>query len=534
VPVLVVATAISGNAQATGPITFEDVAAKAGVVFRFDNGSRGRHDLPEIMGGGVALIDIDGDGDLDLYLCNGGPITPPPGQTDTPCRTFRNEGGWRFTDITNQAGAPGPSYAMGVAVGDYDGDGRDDLFVTGWRDQRLYRNLGGRFEDATDRAGVRSFSWSTSAAFADLDRDGDLDLFVASYVDYDPEAAPYCAAPDGEADYCGPEVFPAQPDRLYRNNGDGTFTDISRLAAIDRPHSRGLGVLVADLCGDDLLDLFVANDGTPCSLFENRGGLRFVEVGQENGVALDGQGGALAAMGVGLADLDGDGRSELVVGNYLERGTIGFRALGGGRYRDDSAALGLTAATRNVLGFGLALEDFDGDGDPDLLQLNGHVLDRQRLGVPFAMKATLLSNNGGRLLDTAKAAGAWFARPILGRGVAVGDLDGDRRPDAVVNAIDAPAAVLRNKSAGGSWWTIELDGPGSAIGARVRATVGDRVIVRDLVGGGSYLSASSRSVALGLGAADRIDRLEVRWPSGGVQTWEAPDGPRVRLRKGGE
>jgi enediyne biosynthesis protein E4 len=521
--------------EPVAPIVFRDMAAAAGVSFRFDTGTRGKHDLPEVMGGGVGLIDADGDGRLDIFLCNGGPIGPAAGRDDPPCRLFRNEGGWRFTDITDRAGAPGPSYAMGVAVGDYDGDGRDDLFVTGWRDQRLYRNRGGRFEDVTRRAGLLCDAWGTSAAFADLDRDGDLDLYVATYLDYDPAQAPFCAAPDGRRDYCGPEEFPAQADRLYRNDGDGTLTDVSHAAGVDRPDGRGLGVLIADLTGDSLLDIYVANDGTPCWLFENKGGLRFEEVGQAAGVALDGAGGVLAGMGVALGDIDGDGRPELLASNLLGRSTIAFRGLGGGAYRDDSAPLGLSAATRGVTGFGLGLADFDGDGRLDLLQGNGHVLDRARLGVPFAMRPVLLRNAGGRLADASATAGTWCSRPALGRGVAVGDLDGDGRPDAVLAALDAPAAVLRNVGVG-HFLAIELVGrppsPRAAIGARARATVGGRVLVRDVVGGGSYLSACDRRIHLGLGGARRVDRLEVAWPSGRVEGWTGLEGRSIRIDEG--
>ncbi|MFO0952492.1 MAG: VCBS repeat-containing protein, partial [Isosphaeraceae bacterium] len=217
-PILLAALAcVIGAAPPEEPL--EDVSARSGVSFRFENGSRGRHDLPEIMGGGLALIDADGDGRLDLYFCNGGPITPDrnPPDDGSPGRLYRNLGGFRFQDVTPQAGVPGPSCAMGAAVGDFDRDGRADLFVTGWRDQRLYRNVGGRFEDVTAPAGLESTLWGTSAAWADLDGDGDLDLFVATYLDYDPAEAPFCAAPDGKRDYCGPESFAAQPDRLYRN-----------------------------------------------------------------------------------------------------------------------------------------------------------------------------------------------------------------------------------------------------------------------------------------------------------------------------
>ncbi len=532
------AAGAGGAEPPSAPIRFEEVAAASGLAFRFDDGSRGRHDLPEVMGGGVALIDFDGDGRLDIYLCNGGPIVPEAGRADPPCRLFRNEGGWRFADATDRAEIPGPSYAMGAAVGDYDGDGLDDLLVTGWRDQRLYRNLGGgRFRDETERAGVGSKLWGTSAAFADLDGDGDLDLYVANYLDYDPALAPLCLAPDGRADYCGPEEFRAQAGRLYRNEGDGTFADVSRASGIERPDGRGLGVLIADLAGDGRPDLYVANDGTPCRLFENRGGLRFAEVGLETGVALDGRGDSLAGMGVALGDVDGDGRLDLVVSNFVGRSTVGFRRGAGGSYDDASGAFGLAAPTRPVLGFGLALADFDSDGRLDLLQGNGHVLDRGRLGVPFAMRPTLLGNRRGRLVDASAAAGPWFARATLARGLAVGDLDSDGRVDAVVAALGGPPALLRNVTEGGRSLLVELVASGrsgrSAVGAKVEAKIGGRTLARQVVGGGSYLAASDRRVHLGLGDAPKVDRIEVTWPSGRSETWrDLPAGRPVRLEEG--
>jgi hypothetical protein len=525
---------------AVRPIVFEDMAASSGVSFRFETGSRGRHDLPEVMGGGVAIFDADGDGLLDIYLCNGGTIVAAPGAADPPCRLYLNKGGWRFEDITDRAHAPGPSYAMGAAVGDYDGDGRDDLFVTGWRDQRLYRNLGGgRFEDATRRAGLASDAWSTSAAFADLDGDGDLDLYVATYLDYDAGSAPFCAAPDGRRDYCGPEDFSAQPDHLYRNNGDGRFTDVSRQSGIDLPEGRGLGVLIAEMTGDNRPDIYVANDSSPCWLFANRGNLTFEEIGEDTGVARDGDGQVLSGMGVAQADIDGDGLLDLAVANYYDRSTVAFRAQGmpRGVYRDGSTWLGLKAATRRVLGFGLLLVDFDGDGHVDLLQTNGHVLDRERLGIPFAMRPTLLGNGGIPLQEMSATAGDWFRRPALGRGLAVGDLDDDGDPDVVAAALDGPAAVLRNAAPAGHHLGIELvDRAGRpAFGARIRVTASGRIQSGSLAAGGSYLAACQPRAWFGVGPGVAISRVEVDWPWESSEAWVRPTpSPRgvLRLRQG--
>jgi hypothetical protein len=510
-------------------IVLRDVAAESGVHFRLENGTRGKHDLPEIMGGGLALFDADGDGRIDVYFCNGGAIDGAFRKAPGTCRLFRNCGDWRFQDISALASAPGPGYAMGAAVGDYDGDGRLDLFVTGWRDQRLYRNKAcGRFEDVTRDAGLTSDYWSTSAAFADLDGDGDLDLYVTTYLDYEAASAPYCAAPDGRRDYCGPEAFPAQPDQLFRNNGNGTFTNVAVASGIDRPGGRGLGVLIADLNGDSRPDIFVANDGSPCWLFVNQGNLHFEEAGALAGVALDGRGQALAGMGIALADADGDGLSDLFVTNFYDRSTIAFQALARptGTYRDHSDALGVTTAMRGLLGFGVALVDFDGDGWTDLIQTNGHVLDRARLGVPFSMRPSLLKNSGGRFLAAPGRSGEWFARPMLGRGLAIGDLDGDNRPDVVASAIDAPAALLRNLSGGGRFLSLNVhDRAGRpAVGARVRVRAGGRAQVGQVTSGGSYLASSQPRLFFGLGPAT-VDRIEVDWPWGPKEVWAKPTPP---------
>jgi hypothetical protein len=295
-------------------------------------------------------------------------------------------------------------------------------------------------------------------------------------------------------------------------------------------------VVVADLVGDRGLDIFVANDGTACWLFENRGGLHFVEVGLNAGVAFDGRGEALAGMGVGLGDVDDDGRLDLVVSNFLGRSTIGFQAVDDGIFADASAVFGLAKATRSVLGFGVALADFDDDGRLDLLQANGHVLDRARLGQPLAMKPTLLRNVGGRFADVSARAGPWFHRPILGRGLAIGDLDRDGRLDAVVCALDSSASVLRNVTSGGRSLNLDLVGRSPAcrqpIGARVRASVGGRTVVRVVAGGGSYLAASDRRIHLGLGHFERVDRLEIAWPSGLVEIWKDVPAGLSRIEEG--
>ena len=422
--------------SATVPV-FRDDARPAKLEFTYLNDPTPMCRMPETMGGGIGLLDYDGDGWLDVYAVQGGILsnesTPDPSpQRD---RLFRNRGDGSFEDVTTAAGLaamPG-GYGHGVAVGDYNNDGWPDLFVTRWRSYALYRNRGnGTFEDVTAAAGLSgSRDWPTSSAFADLDGDGDLDLYVCHYSAWDPQTSPPCPHP-GKPErfsYCGPRVFDAMPDHLFRNDG-GRFVDVSAQAGVtaaDR-EGRGLGVVAADFDDDGLVDLFVANDLTANFLFRNQGGWRFQESGAESGVATNAEGGFLAGMGIACGDLDGDGRLDLAVTNFYGESTTFYKNLGGGQFIDHTAAIGLGAPSRYLLGFGAAFLDANNDGRLDLATANGHVND---LGphVPFAMPAQLLLGEaGGRLTDVSQRAGAPWLVPRVGRGLAVGDLDNDDRP----------------------------------------------------------------------------------------------------------
>ena len=526
---------------------FRDDAEAAGLRVTYENDPTPRCRLPETMGGGVALIDYDGDGWLDVYAVQGGrlPDEPEPPASPQRDRLFRNRGDGTFADVTEASGLsamPG-GYGHGVTVGDVDNDGHADLFVTRWRSYALYRNRGdGTFEDATESWGLGgSRDWPTSSAFADLDGDGDLDLYVCHYADWDPQRSAPCPHPDDprKFTYCGPRDFAAMPDHVFRNEG-GRFVDVSEqsgVRAADRD-GRGLGVLAAHLDDDDRIDLFVANDMTANFLFRNRGGLRFEETGAESGVATNAEGGYLAGMGVSCGDLDGDGRLDLVVTNFYGESTTFYQNLGAGQFVNRTSAVGLAAPSRYLLGFGIAFVDVDNDGRLDLATANGHVNDL-RPNVPFAMPALLLLGGpSGRLMDVSSRAGAAWSVPRLGRGLAAGDLDNDGRVDLVIVSAGGPLAYFHNRGPAGHWLALKLEGlaPGSnrdGVGARVTVTSGGRRQVSERIGGGSFLSASDGRLHFGLGEAVAVESVEVRWPSGRVGRYDGlrADGAYV-LREG--
>jgi tetratricopeptide (TPR) repeat protein len=508
-----------------GP-SFEDVATQRGLVFTYDCGASGDLFIADTMGGGVGLIDYDGDGWLDVYFVDGCRLPVDQKAPPAPNRLFRNNRDGTFCDVTAQAGVVGRGYGMGCAVGDYDGDGHDDLLVTCLNGLVLYRNRGdGTFEDVTAKAGVVSSRWCTAAGFADLDRDGDLDLVVVTYVDARVGEAPVCRDASGKPIHCPPGKFPAQVDHLFRNNGDGTFTDVADQAGLNVPDGRGLGLAIADTDDDGLLDLFVANDAVPDFLFRNKGDMRFEEVGVLTGAAYNGDGLATASMGVVADDLDGDGRIDFFHTNFRNESNTFLRSLGKGLFADATAGSGLDGPSRAVTGFGAAAVDFDNDGVLDLIVANGHVDDQPWSSQPMAQPPHLYAGTGlGRfhLVDPTKA-GAYFSRQFVGRGLAVGDLDNDGRVDVVVVHRDAPVSLLKNTSRGaGHWLAVRLVGGPSGrtpIGAVVTCRAGGRSGVRWSTSGTSYLSAHDPRSFFGLGEAQVIDELTVRWPSGVVQRW---------------
>jgi tetratricopeptide (TPR) repeat protein len=503
---------------------FSDDAEEMGLRFVQENGgAAGRLIPPVTSSGGVGLLDIDNDGWLDVYVVQGGSFPPDPRSAQPGDRLFHNKRNGTFEDVTEPSGiARMPrGYGHGVAVGDFDNDGYPDLFVTRWRSYALYHNRGdGTFEDVTSRSGLDGErDWPTSAAFADLDGDGDLDLYVCHYMRWDENSTRTCASATDPTIYnCSPIDFPSLPDHVFRNDG-GRFVDVTMPWGFHDRDGRGLGVLAADLDLDGRVDLFVANDMTANYLFRNQGDFRFEETGLASGVAGNSSGAFQAGMGVACADLDGDGLPDLAVTNFYNESTSFFRNLGQGFFGDQTAAIGLAAPSRYMLGFGIAFLDADNDGWLDLLTANGHVHDG-RPQFPWKMPAQLFRNEGAErlfLTDVSHESGAPFQVLRMARGLAAGDLDNDGRVDALLICQNEPLAFFHNRSEAGHFLTLRLEGSKSnrdAIGAHVAVACSGRVRVAQRVGGGSYQSAGDPRIHFGLGTATSVDWIEVRWPSG--------------------
>jgi tetratricopeptide (TPR) repeat protein len=525
---------------------FADDSQAAGLRFIFDNGHTPRFLLPETNAGGVGLLDFNGDGWLDVYCVQGGAVIAPEESPILPPadgdRLFRNRGDGTFEDVTRAAGivgiAWGRGFGMGVTVGDYDNDGRPDLFVTRVQSYTLYRNRGdGTFEDATARAGLAGKRDNpSSAAFADLDNDGDLDLYVCHYMIWDPLDPPVCLDEKGSHFYCSPQKVAAAPDHLFRNDG-GRFIDVTEQSGCAETEGHGLGIVAADIDDDNRIDLYVANDGSANYLFHNQGGFRFEETALQAGLAGSAEGGYRAGMGVACGDVSGDGRPDLMVTNFYGEGVTYYQNMGEGLFADRSAASGIALATRYLLGFGIAMVDVTNIGRLDIIITNGHVNDN-RPYYPYAMPAGLLMNQpDGRFNDLSSQAGAPWTVPRVGRGLAAGDLDNDGRVDAVILAQNEPLAFFHNRTLRtGAYVTFQLEGTRSnrdGVGARVTVSTGGMRQVAQRVGGGSYQSAHDPRLHFGLGDRTLVDSVEVRWPSGRIDHWSNLAGRRgYRLREG--
>ena len=497
------------------------------------------------MVAGVALLDYDGDGRLDVYAVNGAPM---PGLEKTGPehwnRLFHNEGGLRFTDVTEKAGVAGRGYDLGVAAGDFDNDGRPDLFVAGLRRNTLYRNRGdGTFEDVTGKAGLLGRDpkygtlWAVAAAFVDYDRDGGLDLFVSNYVVWDPDKEPRCGKPEA-LDYCHPKEYQGLPGSLYRNNKDGTFTDVSASSGIRGHVGKGMGIGVADFDDDGWPDLFVANDTTPAFLFMNNRNGTFTESAFERAVAFTERAEPVSGMGADARDVDDDGRPDVFETALANETFPLFRNTGGGQFEEATVSSGLAALARPRSGWGNGIYDFNNDGRKDLFVACADVMDREgefKDRVPMA-NAVFVGLGDLRFADGSPGAGEEFARKAVHRGAAFGDLDGDGRVDVLVTALDGPLELWHNRSSAAHHWLIlDLVGGRSnrdAIGAKVKVVTAAGTQHNHVTTAVGYGSASDRRVHFGLGRETVVKELTITWPSGKTQTLkDVPADQVLRVRE---
>jgi enediyne biosynthesis protein E4 len=512
-------------------IRFEEIAQQAGIHFQLNNGARGQFHQVELMLGGVAVFDFDNDGCLDIYFTNGAAL-PSLRKTDPEFsnRLYKNNCNLTFTDVTEKAGVAGDGYSMGVATADYDNDGYTDIFVTGVNRNILYRNRGdGTFEDVTQKAGLAVIHpkygkmWATSADWFDYNNDGRLDLFVSNYVVWNPRTEPHCGAADQRL-YCHPDNYQGLPNQLFRNNGDGTFTDVSMQSGIGRYIGKGMGVAFADVNRDGYQDVFVANDSVRSFLFENQRDGTFKETGLEYCVALREDGSAIAGMGVDVRDINNDGLPDVFMTGMINDTFLLFRNLSKGRlFADETMRSRLADATRQLTGWGAGIYDFDNDGWKDLFSANSHFPQLGRyVGRDSELPNSVFRNLGnGRFTDVSANAGKDFQSAAMHHGAAFGDFDNDGRVDVVVSVVNGPAKLFHNVSGGNNHWlAVRLVGSRSnrdGLGALVRVTLPDGTALwNHATTSVGYASSSEPVVRFGLGKFDFAREIEVRWPGTGT------------------
>ena len=520
---------VAGSDQAQCNIKLRDVTRETGVTFTHTDGSCGRRYIIEAMSAGLALFDYDGDGDVDIYFLNGAPLAGAEVREPPTNALYRNEGDWRFTDVTRQARVGDTGFGLGVTVGDYDNDGAPDLYLNNHGPNILYRNNGdGTFTETTDEAGVENGNLvGAGACFLDMDKDGDSDLYAANYLrfSYDLHVERKMG---GFPVYPRPRDYRPVPDTLFRNNGDGTFTDVSRESGVAQHAGTGMGTVCADYDNDGDTDIFVLNDVAENFLFKNDGRGKFAESGIPVGAAYNASGDWNASMGVDCADYDNDGWLDFFMTSYQGELPVLYRNIGGGLLEDVTESSGAGTGTFPYVNWGTGLVDFDNDGDRDIFIANGHVEDNVDLfdsGTAYQAPNTVLLNTGdGRFANVSDQCGDGMQATYASRGAAFDDLDGDGDIDAVILNSRREPTVLRNESASGNHWLeIRLWGVVAnreGLGARVKVVAGNLTQIDEVHSGRGYQSHFGSRLHFGLGRRDRVDRVEVRWIGGGIDVLE--------------